>query len=114
MDGIMKDKLARFNIPCIILKSDWKILNDNILKLSELIKKYGVKWLIVDSYYATADYLKKLDEFVRVLYIDDLAKETYEVSAILRYIQWNNAEYKEKYITIRSFLYSLKRRVFTY
>lgn len=68
----------------------------NIMK--RLVVDKELKWLVVDSYEATASYLTALDKCVPVLYIDDMCKELYPIAALLHYSQWpDEASYEEKY-----------------
>lgn len=94
----MEEKLVNKHIPYIILDSDWTRLDNELSLLAKVIEQKNLSWLVVDSYYATATYLKALECYTRVLYIDDLNKEKYEISSLLRYSQWpDDRSYIDKY-----------------
>lgn len=69
----------------IVLNSDWSDLNKETDRMVELISKENIKSLLVDSYKASYDYLKILNEHTKVAYLDDLYKEAYPVSAVINY-----------------------------
>lgn len=82
-----------------ILNSKWNDMESEEKKLKPLLKELHLDWLVVDSYQATAAYLTALNRLVPVMYIDDMAKENYEVSALLHYSQWSGDEsYQKRYI----------------
>ncbi len=86
-----------------ILQSKWNQLETELPIMIEKIQEYDLEWLIVDSYQATAKYLKKLNESVPVLYLDDMAKEIYPVSMVLHYTDWlENDNYKKQYVNTKT------------
>jgi len=69
-----------------ILESDWRELDAEVNVLIDLLCESGVDRLLLDTYYATADYIKKLKENgIKVMYIDDMQKEIYPADVILNY-----------------------------
>ena len=71
----------------IVLHTDWKRMEEETVKLKTLIKEYGVKKLLVDSYQVTADYLQELRE-VEVIYLDDLDAFEYPVDKVICYANY--------------------------
>lgn len=71
-----------------VLHTDWRDMESEESVLENALKKAEVDFLIVDSYQATKSYLVYLEQFVPVLYIDDIGREVYPVSAVLRYAIW--------------------------
>lgn len=69
----------------ICLDSDWTDMESELPKLTGIVDKLCPDNLLVDSYYATAEYLKILSHMCRVTYIDDMNRECYEVDAIINY-----------------------------
>ena len=78
-------RLMDRNFPFQVLHSDWQNMESELDSLGEIICRKKLDWLVVDSYQATARYLAKLNQIVPVLYVDDMAREKYEVSALLHY-----------------------------
>lgn len=69
----------------ICLNSTWNDLNQEIIKMQELIAERQIKVLLVDSYFVTEKYLHSLSERTFVAYIDDLNLFKYPVNAIINY-----------------------------
>lgn len=80
------ERLAAAQFPYRILNTDYRKMEQELPQLEALIEKEKLTWLVVDSYQASASYLSALEKMVSVLYIDDMRKEFYPVSAILEYI----------------------------
>lgn len=73
-----------------VLQSRWDDLDSELSLMESIIRKYHINRLVVDSYQVTAHYLAELNRCVPVLYIDDMLKERYEISALVHYIQWED------------------------
>lgn len=73
-----------------VLQSQWDDLDSELSVMESMIRKYHINRLVVDSYQVTAHYLSELNQCVPVLYIDDMLKEPYEISALVHYIQWED------------------------
>lgn len=88
------------NFPVCILHTDWENMDKELPVLTDTLQKQKISTLVVDSYQATSSYLEKLNECVPVLYLDDMGKEFYSVSAVLHYgIGTDTKEYRERYET---------------
>ena len=72
----------------IVLRTDWKRMEEETVKLKTLIKESGVKKLLVDSYQVTADYLQELRQVVEVIYLDDLDEFDYPVDKLICYANY--------------------------
>jgi UDP-2,4-diacetamido-2,4,6-trideoxy-beta-L-altropyranose hydrolase len=68
-----------------ILNSDWRNLNDEINVMAEIIQKGSLDWLVVDSYQVDNEYLSLMNKYCKIAYIDDMAVEKYDVSAVIHY-----------------------------
>jgi len=77
--------LERNSYPYICLKSEWDNLDSEIDKMLELISKYSIKKLLIDTYYVTNKYLTILGEYTYTVYVDDLAKFCYPVHMLINY-----------------------------
>lgn len=70
------------------LDSDWKHMESEIDKLQKIIEKYEMKVLLIDSYYVTKSYLEKLHSKIKIVYIDDIGEDTYDVDTIICYANY--------------------------
>ena len=66
---------------------DWDFGTECLL---EAIKRHSADYLVVDSYLVTARFFKEMAKGIRVLYLDDLCKEQYEVDSTLHYSEWED------------------------
>lgn len=90
----LRDKKIAYRI----LHTQWNHMEDELPILKQLIAEEELDWLVVDSYQATPEYLEELNKMVKVMYLDDMAKEAYPVSAVLHYSQWpGEASYEAVY-----------------
>lgn len=95
-DENMTALLESRGFPFICLHSTWNDLEQEIGQMEELLRQIEAHVLLVDSYYATADYLRRLQQLTHVAYIDDLDAFTCPCPTIINYniygTQWNYAE----------------------
>lgn len=92
------DRIEARDFSYTILHSDWKNMESELECLPGIIQEKKIRKMVVDSYQATVEYLKKLENNVPVLYIDDMDKELYPVSAVLHYgIASAGENYLKKY-----------------
>lgn len=79
------EKLREAGFSYQILQTDWQNMDEEREILPEIIMKKDIEWLVVDSYQASKDYLAYMENFTRVMYVDDYGMEKYSVSAVLYY-----------------------------
>lgn len=72
----------------VVLNVPWDDWNSSIEKVQEAVKNYSVSKLVVDSYVVTAKFLNTMNCMVPVIYLDDMCKEKYHITAVIRYGQW--------------------------
>lgn len=82
-------KLRDYGFSYYILNSKWNDMETEKYKMQQLLKEKNFDWLVVDSYQMSASYLQFLNNLVPVMYIDDMMKEIYSVTALLHYSQWH-------------------------
>ncbi|WP_026509535.1 MULTISPECIES: PseG/SpsG family protein [unclassified Butyrivibrio] len=71
---------------CAILDSDWRNPEQEIIVLLDFLHEEGISAMLVDSYYATPEYIRMLEtNDIRTMYIDDMQKERFPATAILNY-----------------------------
>lgn len=86
------DFLKKKGYNCVCLNSNWT----DIDKLSIYIKSKCIGKLIIDSYEITATDLSKINEFTKVIYLDDLNQFECDVSTIINYginVTYNDYEH---------------------
>lgn len=81
-------RLKQQGIPYIVLHSNWNELEQELLILREKLREYAITKLIVDSYQATTSYLESVNQWVKVIYMDDMSKDTYPVAGVIHYSNW--------------------------
>ncbi len=69
----------------ICLHSQWNDLNQEIEVLCDSLITSCVDKILIDSYYVTEKYLRRLKEKAIVFYIDDLNKMRYPVDVLINY-----------------------------
>ena len=80
------DKLIRdrgFETVC--LNTEWERLDCEVPALIETIKVRAAKLLLVDSYFVTEDYFKKLSPYIKLAYIDDMNQAVWDVDYLINY-----------------------------
>ncbi|MCR4895703.1 MAG: hypothetical protein K5891_02890 [Lachnospiraceae bacterium] len=70
---------------CIVLDTDWQDMEGEIPSLNAVLRDGRPDLLLVDSYRATASYLKAAGDTVPVVWMDDLMDMTPRVRAIVNY-----------------------------
>lgn len=76
----------------ISLETHWDKMYEELPKLERVIYQLQPDCILVDSYYVTIEYMKKVRSLAKVAYIDDLCKEVYPCDALICY-----ANYYKKY-----------------
>lgn len=85
-----------FELHC--LDSVWNRLDEEEDKLEELIRREKIQKLLIDSYYITENYLRRLRQITETIYIDDLEEFSYPADIIINYsICADLSEYEKKY-----------------
>ncbi len=117
-DDFPKAWIEQRGYSCTSLQSDWKHMDGELERLEQAIKGYGIKVLLVDSYFATKTYFEMLHDRVKTIYIDDLGKEAFNVDAVICYAgYYRELTLEEKYSSqVKSLLgmdYTPLRTVFS-
>ena len=69
----------------ICINSNWQDMESELNEFMKVIYELNVKNILVDSYYVTPKYLKILSERCKVVYLDDMNRECYDVDTIINY-----------------------------
>lgn len=84
-DGSLEDMVKSRGFECVILNSDFKNLNSELPKLKDVVFSARPSALLIDSYFASFDYLRELSGLLKVIYFDDLMREPYRVHMLINY-----------------------------
>ncbi len=96
---------AGYKIVRLDLKwNDWDYGTSNLIKS---IRNEKIDYLVVDSYLVTTTFFEALSKEVKILYLDDICKQVYDVDAALHYSEWENENtiknlYKETNVKVFS------------
>ena len=92
------ERLKAQNLPYIVLHSRWDDLEQEIPALKKALIEHAVTRLIVDSYQAKKSYLERLNQWVKVIYMDDMAEDIYHIDGVIHYSNWPwDGTYKKSY-----------------
>lgn len=92
--GLLKERGYEY----IVLDTDWNNMESEIGILEQLILKWKINRILIDSYQVTKSYLQKLQKLTEVYYIDDLDEYVYPVKGLICYeINWDSRNYEERY-----------------
>ena len=82
----------------VCLDSRYDDLDSEISKLDKVILDNNINKLLIDSYYVTPKYLKYFTDKIKTIYIDDINKFIYPVSALINYSPYYDLfDYKKLY-----------------
>ena len=88
-DEDSKSFIESMGFSCYQLDSKWNALEEEISKLKECKEKCSVECLLIDSYYVTKEYVDSWKNLgVKVAYLDDLCKESYNVDMLFNGAIW--------------------------
>ena len=90
--------LKKYGYKAIILYTKWNNKEAELPVLKKYIQKLNIKKMLIDSYEVTEKYLREVHNLVRVMYIDDLNINPYEVDALVCYANyWKKFHYCESH-----------------
>ena len=97
-DTKMKPLLDEQGFRVICIDSTWNDLDKETEKMEVLIRKHGIKKLLVDSYFIARDYLERLHKLTYLIYMDDIDAFIYPCSELINYnIYADKLDYPTRY-----------------
>lgn len=97
-DRQMEPLLRQQGFPSICLDTVWKDLDQETEKMEALIRQKNMQTLLIDSYFVTPDYLRRLHQLTHVAYLDDLNAFPYPCSTLINYnIYADKLDYPGRY-----------------
>lgn len=92
-EGSSKELIDDYEFPCITINGVWDNLENEIDELLSLIKLYSIKLLLIDSYFASPEYIQKLSEHTKLIYLGSQEKPFIGVDSLINYSNTLNVEY---------------------
>jgi len=93
-----RDYIESRGFQIIILNTKWDEMEKEIPVLEKIINANMIKTILIDSYQVTENYLNILSQYVKTIYIDDLADRFYPVSTIVCYMShWKKLGHAKRY-----------------
>lgn len=97
-DNFAVEMIERNGFPYVCLHSNWQCMEDELPQLAVMFEQEKETTLLVDSYQVTPSYLKTLQRFSKVAYIDDLDAYQYPVDLLINYSYGvDKLHYENKY-----------------
>lgn len=96
-DGYGENLVKKLGFPCFVLNSDYANMEGETETLISLLDHDHAELLLVDSYYVTENYFRKLKNSVKTAYIDDWMGIHLPINAIINYDLNANREYYKEY-----------------
>lgn len=82
----------------ICLNHPWDDFDGEIPLMEDIIRKFNIEVLLVDSYYVTQKYMQALHRLTKTAYIDDLHEAVWPCSMLIDYAVYSDYfPYKEEY-----------------
>ena len=69
----------------VCLNIRWDKLEGELPLLLDIINRYSIKLVLIDSYYVTDEYFKILSSHVELAYFDDMNKSVWMVDCLINY-----------------------------
>lgn len=89
-------KSRGYQVHC--LDSVWNQMDSETDKMTALIRERQIDMILIDSYFVTEDYLRRISALTKVYYIDDLDRFLYPVDTVLNScIYADQFHYEERY-----------------
>ena len=79
------DEIADHSFPILELRTDYRSLDREIQTMQGILSSHNVACLLVDSYFATPEYLDILRQICKVAYLDDLQAFDCPASLVINY-----------------------------
>ncbi|MEY8392198.1 UDP-2,4-diacetamido-2,4,6-trideoxy-beta-L-altropyranose hydrolase [Lachnospiraceae bacterium 45-W7] len=104
-DGQACELVEQRGYKAIVLHTPWNDMERELPRLSEVIRKEGIKSLLIDSYQVTDGYLRSVTSQTRTVYIDDINAFLYPVHAVICYANyWKKFDYANRYSGVKLYM----------
>lgn len=90
--------IKNMDFPVICLNGQWDNLETETENLLRVIQEQRIRCILIDSYYITHAYMKKLAEHVKVIYLGLMHEEAHPVHMLINYnITADKEAYEKRY-----------------
>lgn len=97
-DNCAGEMILERGFKTICLYSVWNDLEKEINTMCQLIKEKHISLVLIDSYFVTELYLKRIHKYTKIAYIDDLDQFIYPVDMLINYnIYAEKQDYQLRY-----------------
>lgn len=97
-DSSYQKTIESFGINNIILETNYSEMNKELSRLENICSNYKPDLIVVDSYYVNNEYFCSISKLGKIIYIDDLVNNAYDVDYLVNYNAYaNEADYLELY-----------------
>lgn len=104
-----RESIIQNGFECICLYNRYNEKEKETQELIKIIEDNGIDRLLLDSYEVTYDYMARLKEHTKIIYIDDLNAFLYPADLIINYTYGTNIEeYKDRDYKNQRFLLGSK------
>lgn len=81
-----------------ILPTEWNQYSRECAIIGEVLKRFRISVLLIDSYSVTAEYMERCRTYCRVAYIDDLHARVWPCDVLINYAKYADSfDYREEY-----------------
>ena len=81
-----------------VLGTSFRNMDAELVRFRDYFERCPAEWILVDSYFVTEKYMRELSEWCRTVYLDDMGRPVYPVSALINYnIYGKELPYEEWY-----------------
>lgn len=116
------NKIKELGFEWIVLKTDYQELEAEQEELFDLIKRKGISKILIDKYNINCEYIKKIRQKTKVIYIEDTNLLKEPVDLFINYnVYWDEYDYSTnksdkkilgcKYAPIRQEISNIKKQV---
>ena len=86
----------RFEVIC--LNHTWDDFDGEIPLMQQLIAQRQIEYLLIDSYFVTANYMEAVNALTKTAYVDDLHERIWPCSVLINYAVYSDLfDYKKEY-----------------
>lgn len=84
-DSCVQPVIRRRGYRCFVLNSPYDRMEEELPALLPLLEELNPEYVVLDSYFVTAQYMRRLREAARLVYIDDLCAFDYPADIVVNY-----------------------------
>lgn len=111
---LVPEEISQKALSILQLQTDYRNMDREIPLMRGILSSHNVSCLLVDSYFATAEYLSAMRQICRTAYMDDLQAFDYPADIVINYdIVVNRSFYQSAGLVLTGCAYTPLRRQFS-